>query len=149
MWEPPMETVKEPIRKLMESDNFFFFFLEKLHLGRERNSNFTYQEIKALNKQNQDIIIKPADKGSKIVITDKTQYLIETSKHLQNPLHYKSLSESLQGETKNMIFIKLYKINIFPINKKPTCSFWCLHGFVKSTYCRGVSGETDSQRLWL
>lgn len=108
MWEPPMETVKEPIRKLMESDNFFFF-LEKLHLGRERNSNFTYQEIKALNKQNQDIIIKPADKGSKIVITDKTQYLIETSKHLQNPLHYKSLSESLQGETKNMIFIKLYK----------------------------------------
>lgn len=47
MWDPPQEMVKEPIKKLVECDNFF---LEKLDWGKERNPNLTHQEIKALNK---------------------------------------------------------------------------------------------------
>lgn len=58
-------------------------------------------EKKAIHnlKKNQNIVIKPADKGSKIVIMDLT----EANRHLQNPLHYKPLLEFLQGETKDII----------------------------------------------
>lgn len=91
-------------------------FFRKITPGEKRNPNLTHQEIKALNKlKNQDIIIKPANKGSKIVIMDKTQYLIEASKQLHNPLHYKSLPESLQKETRDItpIINKLYKDKYF------------------------------------
>ena len=42
-----------------------------------------YQSIKSL-KNNPDIIIKPADKGSAIVILDKHNYIAEGERQLQN-----------------------------------------------------------------
>lgn len=46
IWEPPTETVKEPIKKLMENDKLS---LDELYLGKERNTNRTEQETKAIN----------------------------------------------------------------------------------------------------
>lgn len=110
MWEPPQETVQESVQKLMECDNLC---LENLHLGKEANPNLSHQEIRALNKlrKNQDIVIKPADKGSKIVLMDKTQYLIEANRHLQNPLHYRPRPGSLQRETQEMIKPMINKLH--------------------------------------
>lgn len=48
-------------------------------------------------------MIKPADKGSKIVILDKTQYLIEANRQLNNVQHYILLPHPLQLETQRKI----------------------------------------------
>uniref|UniRef100_A0A3Q1HQT6 Uncharacterized protein n=1 Tax=Anabas testudineus TaxID=64144 RepID=A0A3Q1HQT6_ANATE len=49
--------------------------------------------------QNQpNIIIKPADKGSKIVIMDKQQYAYEAYRQLDNQNHYRRITASLQPQ---------------------------------------------------
>ena len=53
--------------------------------------NLKKQEITALRnlQQNQDIIIKPADKGGTIVIQDRNKYIIECERQLNNQQHYR------------------------------------------------------------
>uniref|UniRef100_A0A8D2ZV38 Uncharacterized protein n=1 Tax=Scophthalmus maximus TaxID=52904 RepID=A0A8D2ZV38_SCOMX len=51
-----------------------------------------------------DVVIKPAEKGFKIVIMDKTQYLIEANRQLHNVAHYEPLSCSLQSETQVLVW---------------------------------------------
>ncbi|XP_070555267.1 uncharacterized protein [Ptychodera flava] len=48
------------------------------------------QALTNLRKRN-DIVIKPADKGSSIVIMNKSHYVSEAEKILNNPKHYKQL----------------------------------------------------------
>lgn len=55
-------------------------------------------------KRNRDIIIKPADKGSAIVILDKQQYILEAHRQLDNHEHYAQISHSLQMETQTWLF---------------------------------------------
>lgn len=52
------------------------------------------EEERALRelKVNQNIVIKPADKGSKIVIMDKQQYRLEVQRQLGNEKYYKCIS---------------------------------------------------------
>lgn len=58
-------------------------------MGRE--GSLTVEEEWALRelKVNQNIVIKPADKGSKIVIMDKQQYRLEAQRQLGNEKYYK------------------------------------------------------------
>ena len=69
----------------------------KIELGNRRNPRFntTKQERKAMKslKKNQDIIIKPADKGGAIVILNKEDYIKEGMRQLSNTNHYKELEE--------------------------------------------------------
>ena len=44
-------------------------------------------------KQNADIVIKPADKGSAIVIMDRDDYVLEAERQLNVSKHYKEISE--------------------------------------------------------
>ena len=55
--------------------------------------NTSKNERKAIGtlKKNTDIIIKPADKGGAIVIMDKSDYIKEGEKQLQQTQHYKKL----------------------------------------------------------
>lgn len=101
-WEPKWESVSDPVKELIERDKAEF---QKMVLRNEKNSNLSSEERKALSrlKNNQDIIIKPADKGSKIVIMDKNQYLTEANRQLNNTKHYRPLAHSLQLETQEQI----------------------------------------------
>ena len=69
----------------------------KIELGNRRNPRFntTKQERKAMKslKKNQDIIIKPADKGVAIIILNKEDYIKEGMRQLSNTNHYKELEE--------------------------------------------------------
>ena len=57
--------------------------------------NLTLPERKAMKelKENKDIIIKPADKGGKIVILNRSDYILECERQLKNTEHYKILGE--------------------------------------------------------
>lgn len=130
----------ESIQKLTECH----LFLENLHLGKEANPNLSHQEIKALNKlrKKQDLVNVPADKGSKIVFMDKTQYLIEANRHLQNPLHYRPLPGSLQRETQDMIKPIINKLHIYftqvenlPAGARSSASFTCCLRSIRIHHC--------------
>ena len=59
-----------------------------------RGYNLTKDERSALNQlqSNPEIVIKPADKGGKIVIQDTPTYIAEAKKHLSNPKAYRQLN---------------------------------------------------------
>nr|XP_054761537.1 ankyrin repeat, PH and SEC7 domain containing protein secG-like [Lytechinus pictus] len=54
------------------------------------HDNLPREERQALSslKNRSDIIIKPADKGSAVVVMDRQQYIDEAMKHLNNRSHY-------------------------------------------------------------
>ena len=51
-----------------------------------------YQAMRELYNNN-DIVIKPADKGGSIVIMNTTDYIAEADRQLNNPDHYEKLLE--------------------------------------------------------
>lgn len=53
--------------------------------------------------KNPNIVIKPADKGSKVVIMDRQQYLLEANRQLSNSLHYKRIPATIQHNTQLQI----------------------------------------------
>lgn len=67
--------------------------------------NLTGAECRALKEltRNPNIIIKPADKGSKIVTLDRQQYLLEANRQLLNTKYYKPIPDSIQSETQSKL----------------------------------------------
>ena len=65
-----------------------------------KKKNLTKEEYKAIRslKNNKDIVIKPADKGSAIVILDKLSYINEGEKQLNNTQFYEPTDSDLTGE---------------------------------------------------
>ncbi|XP_041453720.1 uncharacterized protein LOC121406912 [Lytechinus variegatus] len=59
-------------------------------LDTRAHDNLPREERQALSslKNRSDIIIKPADKGSAVVVMDRQQYINEAMKHLNNRSHY-------------------------------------------------------------
>lgn len=60
------------------------------------------QAIETL-QSNPNIIIKPADKGSKIIILDLQQYALEANRQLDNLKYYKQIPNSIQPLTLTLI----------------------------------------------
>lgn len=54
-------------------------------------------------KDNPDIVIKPADKGSGTVIMDKDVYILEAERQFSNTKHYKSLDQPIYPQTAQKI----------------------------------------------
>ncbi|KAL2090455.1 hypothetical protein ACEWY4_012718 [Coilia grayii] len=71
------------------------------HTHTDATDNLSIGEQRALKRlqQNERIIIKPADKGSMIVIMDRTQYIQECNRQLNNSKHYIKLTHTLQYDT--------------------------------------------------
>lgn len=101
IWEPPTHNLDPFILELIEQDKQL---LKDLHSEPE-TPNLTKEERKALKelKQNDSIIIKPADKGSAIVIMDKKDYIQEGMRQLSDTEYYKQLQVPIYTQTKTQI----------------------------------------------
>ena len=87
--------------------------LHRLEYRQPRKKNLSkgeYKSIKSL-RNNPDIIIKPADKGSAIVILDKQYYINEGERQLHNNHFYEETETDLTGEV--ILRVNLYVNNMF------------------------------------
>lgn len=98
-WEYVDDKVKELIRQDIRSLN------NHIPPRPKRNNTSSSEDIRVIRslQNNPHIIIKRADKGSKIVIMDKQQYALEAKRQLSNINYYKSVQSSLHLTTQNRI----------------------------------------------
>lgn len=70
--------------------------LRELEARRHIKDNLSKQHLKALRrlKNQRDIVIKPADKGSGVVLLTPEQYEAEADRQLSNEEHYKQLQSN-------------------------------------------------------
>ena len=96
-WEPPDFKIDNDI---LTSISNFTEKIGKLKPQKEKLnlSNFEYLAIKTL-KNNKEIIIKKADKGSATVIMNKMDYIQEGNRQLNNPNYYRKLDSPIYPET--------------------------------------------------
>jgi hypothetical protein len=87
----------------------------------KRKKNLSKPEFKALKslQNNRKIVIKPADKGSSIVIMDRDNYITEGHRQLSNSSHYKKTNGPTHPKIRDRYNALLDKIhNKSLINKK-------------------------------
>ena len=94
-----------------------------------------HRAIRSLNK-NKDIIIKPADKGSAIVILNKQSYINEGQRQLHNTQFYEETDSDLTGEV-------IHRINLHAHNM--------LHrGQISQNTCNYLTTDNDrAQQFYL
>lgn len=96
-WEPPDVSLPEDLLTLIRKDKKD---LAHLRLYPEK-PNLNQEEEKALRdlKSLTTIIIKPADKGSAVVIMDRKDYVQEAKRQLQNTTYYQKLDHPIYPQT--------------------------------------------------
>ena len=107
-WVPPKKDIPKVIFdtiKNIESD------ISKLKVPYHQN-NLSHAEIKAIKniRNNSDIIIKPADKGSATVIMNKTDYINEGYRQLNDDRYYKKIPDHIYLETAEKVNDILYDL---------------------------------------
>ena len=75
--------------------------------------NISKQEMHAIKslRNNPNIILKPADKGSSIVVMNKADYLKEGYRQLNNPQHYRKINAPIHPSVKEKINSSLQAIH--------------------------------------
>jgi hypothetical protein len=100
-WEPDPQLLPQQIHDTIQEME------EKISkIGLENGpSNLTKNEKMALKnlKNDPQIIIKPADKGSATVIMDRQDYLTEGNRQLSNAMHYRKIGEPVHPTIKNKV----------------------------------------------
>ena len=96
-WDPPVPecTPIHDYLSCVQND------IRNLYTHPKQNpQNLTKNELEALNelKNNQNIVIKRADKGGKIVIWPREMYMSEASKQLSDTKYYHKLDKDQTGE---------------------------------------------------
>lgn len=110
-WTPPDPYIPTHIRDLINAD--LHYFQNSFQIQRIK-SNLTTAENAALKElaQYKDLIIKPADKGSMVVVMDLEQYLWEGNRQLRDENYYLKLHKPIYLESRAellTIFRKLYE----------------------------------------
>ena len=97
-WEPEDEKLPDNLKQLIRKDRAT---IQKIPGHLKEVENITADQVRALRSlaNNQDIVIKPADKGSRIVIMDRQQYVFEGLRQLNNPNHYVELDAPIFKQT--------------------------------------------------
>ncbi|KAL2091689.1 hypothetical protein ACEWY4_011487 [Coilia grayii] len=97
-WEPKVQAASAHIRALLEGD---WMALEDFSPSAEGMNNITSEQRQAIKSlsRNQQLVIKPADKGGQIVMQDRCFYLQEAYRQLSDTTYYTPLSEPLQPST--------------------------------------------------
>lgn len=110
-WTPPDPSLPAYIREIIQNDlNYFENSFEVLRV----QTNLSPEENLALKelRQNNEIIIKPADKGSVVVVMDREQYIWEGNRQLNDTKYYSKLNKPFYTETftqVTQIFQKIYE----------------------------------------
>lgn len=101
-WTPPWSKLPFELDTMINDD---LTFMEKGFKIIPDNSNLTKTELRALRelRQNKEIIIKPADKGSMVVVQDKIQYIMEADRQLNDLQYYKKLQNPIYLDTIPMV----------------------------------------------
>lgn len=135
-WEPPLDKLPPEVGLLVDKDK------NMLNSGFKvvkRAPNLSVREVKALRELmgNKTIVIKPADKGSAVVILSREQYVTEVKRQLSDSSYYKKLKEPIYLQTIPMvsrILGELYNKRV--INKK------------QSSYLKG-EGQPRPRRFYI
>lgn len=96
-WEPDWAQLDGKTQRLIKADRQALRAYRPPADGLDNLSRAERRAITQLSK-NSNIIIKPADKGSKIVILDRQQYLLEANRQLANTKYYKPIQQSIQPQ---------------------------------------------------
>ena len=101
-WTPPDKNIDADILQTIQTIHDDII---KIKIPKQTIKNLTEEELQALLslRQNPDIVIKPADKGSATVIMDKNLYIAEGYRQLNNATHYKKLDSPKFPETAEKI----------------------------------------------
>lgn len=97
-WTPPLDTLPPAVRELIEDDKKVF---GRCYKRITESLNISSEELRALQelKRNKTIVIKPADKGSAVVILSRDQYILEVERQLNNAEYYKKLDKPMYPDT--------------------------------------------------
>jgi len=122
-WIPPWNSItdetKSSLERITQETNKI---INPISLGsgiyrqirnKYKDNNLSKNELMALRqlKNNNNIVIKPADKGGAIVVMDRSLYLAEGQRQLHNTAYYKRLSDHIYPDTIpiiNNVLNKLY-----------------------------------------
>lgn len=101
-WTPSLQDLPPQVGQLINSDLKTF---KKDYKFMKERSNISWDEIKILKdlKSLKNVVLKPADKGSAIVVLGRDQYVYEVERQLNDVTYYKKLKEPIYGKTVPMI----------------------------------------------
>lgn len=105
LWSPSLSEISPGIKELIDKDTKMF----KKHYNSLGNifksKNLNMEESRALQelRRAKHIVIKPADKGSAVVIMDREQYILEAQRQLNDQTYYKKLSQPIYLETIQLV----------------------------------------------
>lgn len=101
-WTPPLEKLPPEVTELVYKDSEVF---KKYYKSVREKYNISLDEVKALRelKNAKHIVIKPADKGSAVVILSRDQYVLEVERQLQDTVYYKKLNKPIYLDTIPMV----------------------------------------------
>lgn len=93
-WTPKLSQVPNTIRQIIRADKYA---IRNIPWNNKATSNLGWDEKQALRqlRNNRSIVIKPADKGSAVVIMDRQAYIKEAERQLNQEEYYKKLSEPI------------------------------------------------------
>lgn len=101
-WTPPLCDLPLEIPRLIEDDLADF---KKHYKIVQEQCNISQAEVKALRELQhaKHIVVKPADKGSAVVILSRDQYVFEVERQLNDAVYYKKLEQPIYMETIPMV----------------------------------------------
>lgn len=101
-WTPPLAKLPPAVGELIQEDVKMF---RKHCKSVQESLNISSQEIRALQelKSNRNIVIKPADKGSAVVVLGRKQYVFEAERQLNNAQYYEKLEKPIYPQTIPMV----------------------------------------------
>lgn len=107
-WVPPDKNISNHVHETIEKINLD---LANLQAPKHKN-NLSKAEIKALHniRNNPDIVIKPADKGSATVIMNKQHYINEGMRQLNDSRFYEKIENPIYSETSLKVIEILYDL---------------------------------------
>lgn len=93
-WTPKLSQVPNVIRKIIRADRYA---TKNTPWNCKETPNLDKEEKYALQqlRQNKSIVIKPADKGSAVVIMDRQAYVKEAERQLNQAEYYQRLDEPI------------------------------------------------------